>query len=909
MSNKNDLEEKINSSENKTERSTIRGLFVQAEESEPIEDIFRKSESRKKEKPSKLPPMPKEGVKKPTKNPYVEKLSKNPLKESDLKAAASMTEDKLKTELAAERAKPVSKKKSKHSSEPLASKKAEVVIKNSLPPMKAAKSEPTEKEDLAEKDISVEKDFSEGHINGVKYQESNIPPFIVLAGKFTRTLRSEYEDIRIYNNKHQSQKAEKPKEKEQKSAEKKPKEDNTVKTVYPTNSRAKSKVQRSAFEPLEQPIKQIKKKTEPKKKVQSAEVTEKPKPKTTKIERDENGRAVPPPMRRKKWTLPKVNFGALFKTEEDYEPNETEIKPRKKLPQLDDYSQERDAEEISDEINGNFRRVLVRSGVLLTMAILSIVLIVVEQSTSLFMESMKNGWLFYALLNFLIFGIAVTTSRYQIVNGLTPLRRFKGNGDTAAAVASVAVAIQSITAIFTPRVFVDGTMHIYVPIVIIALLLNDLGKLLILLRAKENFTFLTQPNAKYAGKIYTDIKNAEKMVSEFPNKKTIIGYMRRSKFMSNFLQLSYAPDPSETLASKSAPITAVVSFVIAIVYGIYAKSFAGGVSSFALTACISTPIICMLSVNIPLLRLCRSTLKSGAMVTSYETVKQFGDTNAIMLDSSQLYPQGTVTLSGVKAIKSNRLQDAMSAGAAVMYSVNGTMSGIFDDIVHCSREMLPKVDSVVYEDNNGLVAWVEDKRVLIGNRDLMISHNVTANLPSKEEESKYRDDINDIMYISISGELIAMFVLAYNPTPETIHELRNLEENGVSFIIRTVDPNITNESVARKFYLYHRCVTILPTALGNICYNVTSQVDDTSRAYLVTRGRISAFAKAISGCIKIKSNVTITKILQYVAIVLGLVIITGISFISGFQKLGCLEMLIYLGFWAIASIIVSLIRK
>ena len=90
---------------------------------------------------------------------------------------------------------------------------------------------------------------------------------------------------------------------------------------------------------------------------------------------------------------------------------------------------------------------------------------------------------------------------------------------------------------------------------------------------------------------------------------------------------------------------------------------------------------------------------------------------------------------------------------------------------------------------------------------------------------------------------------------------------------------------------------------------MTSKTLDRSRAYLVTRGKISSFAKAVAGCIKMKSNMTISRILQSIGLALGLATITLISFVSGFEKLGCLEMLIYIGFWSVTTLIASSIRK
>ena len=760
------------------------------------------------------------------------------------------------------------------------------------------------------------KDFSEGHIKGVIYHESISPPFVVMAGKFTRTLRSEYEYVRIYN---KALVEKQKKEAAQNTA--KQKEGTPEKIKKPVNTNRQPPIRKkSNFEPLDTVPKNTKTTVGTTASGTSASVASKQskqsKPSKTQTVKTsqtiqtaqtvQDQRPPMPEMRRKKWKLPSFSLKGMLSGEEEYDPEETTIEEQIEKPLLDDYNEAKDAEEIKSEIGTNFRVVFVRTSILLAALVASVILAVLAQCTLLF-KSSRNGWLVYALLNFIVFSVSVIASRLPIVNGLMPLRHFKGNADTAVAVASFAAAIQSITAIFTPHMFVNGTLHIYVPLVILALFLNNLGRLLIILRASENFRFLIKPFPKYAGKIYTDVRTAEKMVSEFPNKKPLIAYTKRSKFMSNFLQLSYAPDPSEVLASKSAPITTAISIVFGILDGILKKDFAAGVSSFALTACISTPMICLLAINIPLLKLCRNSLRGGAMVTSYETVKQFCDTNAIMLDSSQLYPKGTITLSGMKAFKQSKLNDAITAGAAVMYAVNGPMCGVFDNIVQCSKSMLPRVDSVVYEDNKGLVGWVGGQRILIGNRDLLESHNVKAPDPALEE--RYRDDFNEISYITVGGELIAMFVLAYKPDREIIHELRNLEENGVSFVIRTVDPNVTRESVAKKFYLYHRCITILPTGLGTIGHNAMSSVDDRSRAYLVTRGKISSFARAVSGCIRIKSNVTISKILQYVAIVLGLVLVTVISFVSGFEKLGNIEMLIYLGFWALASTAVSMIKK
>ena len=735
---------------------------------------------------------------------------------------------------------------------------------------------------LPNKKDEQEKNLEEGIKLPIKYSADNSGSFIVMAGKFTRILRAEFQDTKLYI--EPSQPSDTPKANDTKENE----ESRSNVIPMPKAKSKPEKVSPKATAEKTQDVPTIIKKLE--------SVPEK----TPQTE-------IP-----KKQTSNKNNKKAKFSLKDFFSAIPVEIvieskqKPGSKKI-LDDYTDEKDAEDIRTEIEKNLHTVVVRSSILFITAVVSVIAASIAQFSNLFSEAMRTGWLFFAIISFALFCVAVITDRLTIVNGLMPLRHFKANSDTAAAVTALTVGIQSITAIFTPHVFVDGTYHIYVPIAIIALLCNSVGKLLIITRTLDNFKFLAKPSQKYAGKIYTDTKNAEKMTAEFPSKNTIIAYMKRSKFMSNFLRLSYASDPSELLASKIAPVTTAIALILGVAYGLMTMNFAGGITSLALTACVGTPMMCLIVLNIPMKMLCRNTLNIDAMISGYDAVQQFCDTNAVMIDTSQLYPEGTVTLNGMKIFRQSKINDAMQAGAAVMYAVNGTMSYIFENMIHCSKEKLPKVDSIVYEDDKGLLAWADKQRILIGNRTLLETHNIKV--PKKELEEKYLKTGGEITYISINGELVVMFVLSYKTDKKIAAELRELEESGVSLVVRTIDPHITKEKIAKKFGLFERCVTVLPTGLGSICNEVTSSVDEQSRAYLVTKGKLSSFARAISGCIKMKSSIMIAKLLQLASIIFGTVVFTLISFISGFQKLGSIQILVYIVFWALVTIIASLVKN
>lgn len=192
------------------------------------------------------------------------------------------------------------------------------------------------------------------------------------------------------------------------------------------------------------------------------------------------------------------------------------------------------------------------------------------------------------------------------MSGLTPLTHFKGNSDTAVALAAVASVIQTVVSFFCLYGVTGFDINYYTVIVLVAFFANNLGKLLMVLRVKENFKFTAADGQRYAAKIYNNESVATQMMSGTAVEQPIIAYQHRTGFPSNFLKISYAPDPSEDLASKLAPATSIIAVVVALLYGIFFGSFSGAVNAFALVCAVCVPVSTLLAVNIPMYNLCKN---------------------------------------------------------------------------------------------------------------------------------------------------------------------------------------------------------------------------------------------------------------------------------------------------------------
>lgn len=582
--------------------------------------------------------------------------------------------------------------------------------------------------------------------------------------------------------------------------------------------------------------------------------------------------------------------------------------PKEKNNTVEDYTSEEDARSIRLELNHNIKKLFVRSMLTGVIAAISVVLTII---TRVFPESICSAVAFapaaYAVFNFILVGFSIFINRISVASGLTPLVHFKGNSDTPVAVGAVTAVLQIIISFFCLGDLQGFYVNYYCVAVLLAFFANNCGKLFMVLRVKDNFKFITSNGQKYAAKIYNNESVANQMMSGTAADKNIIAYHHKTSFPANFLKISYAPDPSEDLASKLAPVTTLAGFLIAIMYGFANASFTGAFNAFALITAVAIPVSTLLAVNVPVRRLCKTLLTYDSMLAGYPSVKQFCDSTGIMLDATELFPADCIELEGIKTFEDYAIDESLLCGIAVLKEAGNPIANAFDSVVAETKETLPEVESVLYEDEIGLVGWINSERILVGSRRLLEKYNVET--PSNEYEDKYTSKGRQITYLAKAGRLVAMFVTNYNADSELKLELQRAEANGISILIRTTDFNVTNDLVAQKYNLFYRSIKVLPTGLGNVLKEAESTVEETSRSYLITSGRLASMARAISGCVKIKHNISLAIIIQLISIILGVLVCATLSLYAGVGVIGSLELLIYTLFWGAAAVIAPALQK
>ena len=582
--------------------------------------------------------------------------------------------------------------------------------------------------------------------------------------------------------------------------------------------------------------------------------------------------------------------------------------PKQNTTPVEDYTGEEDEQSIRYELNSNIKKLFFRS---LISGVIAAVAVLITAAARIFPDAIIGAIpvapAAYAVFNFLLIGSSIVLNRVAMISGLTPLLKFKGNSDTAVAVAGASAVLQTLVSFFCLGDMSGFNVNYYSTVVLLAFFANNLGKLFLLLRVRDNFRFVSSKGQKYAAKIYNDENVANKMLSGTPADRTLIAYQHKTKFPSNFLKISYAPDPSEDLASKMAPVTTIAAAAIALLYGVIKLDFADAVNTFSLITALGIPVATLLAVNLPVRRLCKKLIGYDAMLAGYPSIKQFCDSTAVMIDANELFPADTIELEGIKTFEEFNVDESLLCGIAILKEAQNPIANAFESVVTETRETLPEVESVLYEDDLGLVGWINGERILVGSRQLMEKYSVDT--PAADYEAKYAKDDRQITYLARAGRPVAMLVTKYHADSELKSEMQRAEANGISFLIRTTDYNITDELVAKLYNLFYRSIKVLPTGLGNVLKEAQSVTEETSRSYLITGGKASSMSRAVSGCVRIKQNISLAIMIQLIAVIAGIMIAATLSLYAGVGVMGSLEVFIYAVFWAAATLIAPSVQK
>ena len=550
--------------------------------------------------------------------------------------------------------------------------------------------------------------------------------------------------------------------------------------------------------------------------------------------------------------------------------------------------------EIRVNINLLRNAVFFRTVSLAVLTIIGAFLAIGESSYTLLYPALSQlmtvrGYCFlHLILGLLILFITFPT----VINGMRKLFHREADSDTIAAMPLIPCLLTILATIFVPEPMQHNLVHIFLPVSSFILLMNSIGKLFIIRRATRNFALLTKNFEKYIVTCVQSETAAEELTRGVVQDYPILATIRKTKQMSDFLRHTYASDLADRFSKKLAPIVAGISLLLAaaitgIRIGVLKTPaenipFFCSVLTMLLTAGCSAGI--PLTVNLPLDRASKRLCPHGCTLLGYQSVDDFYDVNSILVPAATLFPKQSITISGIKNFSGFQVEEALLDAASMVYAADSILQNAFAALVEeKDGGMLYQVEDCSYEDNLGICGWIRHRRVLLGNREMMMAHHVEG-MPTKVRELEMTSGSQDVLYLSVSGVVAGMFVIDITADPMVKRQMQRLKEEQISVVVKSVDSCITLQRLTTLFGVPDSMLKILPSADNDLYEKETAPLQDVS-ASTIHDGSFFGTARLLLEARSIKRAATTGLLLQVIAVILGLSICIGYILVNGYDNI------------------------
>lgn len=514
--------------------------------------------------------------------------------------------------------------------------------------------------------------------------------------------------------------------------------------------------------------------------------------------------------------------------------------------------------------------------------------------------------------NYLLTG-TVLTALLALVNfrsiggGLISLFKMRANTDTLAGLALLATLVQGVVGVVAPENVDPLALNQYYPLAAVAMLFSNFGKLLTVGRIQTNFHLLTSDKPKKAAQTVASVDMSRECVPLASGHPTV-AYSVKADFFTDFLQLSYSDKYDVGIHRAVAPVCLLSAIAVTIGSYIFLHDIHASIAAFTAVLCVAATFSATFVESIPLHKLAKKLAPMGGMVSGNKAVEDFCDTAAVILDETDLFPKGKVRLVGIKTFSQGRIDASIVDAASVLCALNGALSPVFLEIINNDYSLLKQADNIVCESGLGVSAWVDSRRILIGNHLMMKKHDIPLPANAVKGLQSRSAEYSDMLFLSCSGEITAQFAVSYAVDETLAIELESLAETGKRLVIHASDANITAQRIHDLYGYPEDLIDILSSERHNQ-YNDMTTPRETAPAEIVYTGHASSLVTAITSCASTRRSILFATLLELVQIILGYGLIAFMAFMGTIDSLNIVQLGAYQLFWFAAVLLLQNLKR
>lgn len=514
---------------------------------------------------------------------------------------------------------------------------------------------------------------------------------------------------------------------------------------------------------------------------------------------------------------------------------------------------------------------------------------------------------FYAA-NLLLFAASLFVGYPVLRDGLAGLRG-RPSADTMPALAAVAALLQAVVAMLNANAYrsTEG-IGLLTGMAALGLFLALVGSR-VMLSAVQGGYALAAEGGELRGAYRTRDKDLIRALARDLEQKDPWVLLSRpvQTASDDFVEQSLSERASERRARK----VACVLLAAAVLSGVAFLLFGGGincaVAAAAAVLCMGAPLSSVLVPGLAALRLQRAAAAVGAVVPGWAAIEELGGIDTIELDADDLFTADSVTLEDIRIFKGGRIDRAILYAASVLNESCDTLRGLFRQIIEDRTDILFPVKDLEQHTGLGFSAWCDNNRILIGTRRYMEQEGVT--LPEQDyEDSHSKNGELQILYLAVSGNLHAMFVLRYVGGRNVARSLASLQKENIRLLVTSKDPSLTARHITETYHLPEGMVTVLD---GDQCQAIEAAdaAPAKPKCCLYHHRGFASLTGGLQAADQAQNAETSATTVQLVSVCFSVFIAVLLTYAGSIWQLSIATVLMYQAAWSALSIAVCALKQ
>ena len=514
---------------------------------------------------------------------------------------------------------------------------------------------------------------------------------------------------------------------------------------------------------------------------------------------------------------------------------------------------------------------------------------------------------FYAA-NLLLFAASLFVGYPVLRDGLAGLRG-RPSADTMPALAAVAALLQAVVAMLNANAYrsTEG-IGLLTGMAALGLFLALVGSR-VMLSAVQGGYALAAEGGELRGAYRTRDKDLIRALARDLEQKDPWVLLSRpvQTASDDFVEQSLSERASERRARK----VACVLLAAAVLSGVAFLLFGGGincaVAAAAAVLCMGAPLSSVLVPGLAALRLQRAAAAVGAVVPGWAAIEELGGIDTIELDADDLFTADSVTLEDIRIFKGGRIDRAILYAASVLNESCDTLRGLFRQIIEDRTDILFPVKDLEQHTGLGFSAWCDNNRILIGTRRYMEQEGVT--LPEQDyEDSHSKNGELQILYLAVSGNLHAMFVLRYVGGRNVARSLASLQKENIRLLVTSKDPSLTARHITEAYHLPEGMVTVLD---GDQCQAIEAAdaAPAKPKCCLYHHRGFASLTGGLQAADQAQNAETSATTVQLVSVCFSVFIAVLLTYAGSIWQLSIATVLMYQAAWSALSIAVCALKQ